>query len=101
LDTHAITQAAYYVAFNLTRALTAAIQRDSPLYWPFLVSALTIGLAVALYTRSGRRYGWTTVGGAGATVHQPAHHQLHHSCEQRHHGGVNRRFDAGYDAPNS
>jgi sterol desaturase/sphingolipid hydroxylase (fatty acid hydroxylase superfamily) len=52
LDIHSITQAAYYVAFNLTKALTAVIQRDSFLYWPFVLSALVIALAVAVFSRS-------------------------------------------------
>src|SRR5690348_2781236 len=45
-------QTAYYIAFNLTKALTAVIQRDSFLYWPFLASALVIALAVAFASRA-------------------------------------------------
>jgi sterol desaturase/sphingolipid hydroxylase (fatty acid hydroxylase superfamily) len=39
----------YYLVFNLTRALTAFRQRESFLYWPFLVSTLGIALALWLY----------------------------------------------------
>src|SRR4051794_4478836 len=45
-------QTAYYIAFNLTKALTAIIQRDSFLYWPFLASAVVIALAVAVASRA-------------------------------------------------
>ncbi len=38
----AIYDTTYYVAFNFTKAATAVIQRDSFLYWPFLVSSVII-----------------------------------------------------------
>jgi sterol desaturase/sphingolipid hydroxylase (fatty acid hydroxylase superfamily) len=44
----------YYLVFNLTRAVTAFVQQDSFLYWPFLISTLALALAVALW---GRRAG--------------------------------------------
>lgn len=37
----------YYLSVNLTQALTAISQRDSFLYWPFLVSAAVLALIVA------------------------------------------------------
>lgn len=37
---------------------------------------------------------WLHYGPAwGKWLISPAHHQLHHSCEERHHGGVNRGFE--------
>jgi sterol desaturase/sphingolipid hydroxylase (fatty acid hydroxylase superfamily) len=38
----AVYDTTYYVVFNFTKAVTAAIQRDSFLYWPFLVSSVII-----------------------------------------------------------
>jgi len=37
----------YYVVFHVTRALLAFLQRDSYLYWPFLLSTLVIVLWVS------------------------------------------------------
>ncbi|TAK49133.1 MAG: sterol desaturase family protein [Betaproteobacteria bacterium] len=39
-----IAQTTHYVFFNLTKALLAFLQRDSFLYWPFLVSSVLIAL---------------------------------------------------------
>ncbi|HYC48504.1 MAG TPA: sterol desaturase family protein [Burkholderiales bacterium] len=50
MDTQTIAQGGFYLAFHLTKALTAFIQRDSFLYWPFLLSAAVIALAVAAAT---------------------------------------------------
>src|SRR5215216_2446775 len=55
-DSHFIVDAAYYIAFNLTKAITAIIQRDSFLYWPFVLSALVIALVVA-YVSTARESG--------------------------------------------
>ncbi len=38
----ALYNTVYYLAFNLARAVLAFLQRDSYLYWPFLVSTLAI-----------------------------------------------------------
>src|SRR4051812_14229356 len=46
-DLNVLVQAAFYVSLNLTKALTAFIQRDSVLYWPFALSALLVAIAVA------------------------------------------------------
>jgi sterol desaturase/sphingolipid hydroxylase (fatty acid hydroxylase superfamily) len=49
LDPQLFPQFFYYVAFNITKAVTAFIQRGSFLYWPFLVSAGVLALAVACF----------------------------------------------------
>lgn len=41
--------AAYYLAFNLARAVLTFLQRDSYLYWPFIVSTLAIMLVAAYF----------------------------------------------------
>ncbi|MGQ0655226.1 MAG: sterol desaturase family protein [Betaproteobacteria bacterium] len=47
----------YYLVFNLTRALTAFRQRESFLYWPFLLSTVAIALGLWLYrARSARGF---------------------------------------------
>jgi sterol desaturase/sphingolipid hydroxylase (fatty acid hydroxylase superfamily) len=46
-DTDFLIQAAYYLSFNLTKAVTALLQRDSYLYWPFVLCALLVALGVA------------------------------------------------------
>ena len=38
----AVYDATYYVTLNLGKAVTAALQRDSFLYWPFIVSSVII-----------------------------------------------------------
>ena len=38
----------YYLAFHLTKALTAFVQRDSYLYWPYSASTVVIALTVLL-----------------------------------------------------
>lgn len=40
-------QAIYYVTFHFARAVLAFLQRDSYLYWPFILSTLLIALMVA------------------------------------------------------
>lgn len=37
----------FYVTFNFVKALTAFLQRDSYLYWPFLLSTLVVAALVA------------------------------------------------------
>lgn len=37
-----------YIAFHVTKALTALVQRDSFLFWPFVASALVVAIAVAI-----------------------------------------------------
>ena len=49
-----ILDVTYYVVFHAVKALTFFMQRDSYLYWPFLVSYVAIALAVA---RGWRRFG--------------------------------------------
>ena len=44
----ALYNAVFYVAFNFTKAVTAFLQRDSYLYWPFLLSTLAIMVFAAL-----------------------------------------------------
>ena len=48
----AVHDALYYVVFHLTRAVLTFMQRDSYLYWPFLLSSLVI---VCFATHSGLR----------------------------------------------
>lgn len=45
----ALYDAVYYVAFNFARAVLAFLQRDSYLYWPFIVSTLAIMAVVAYF----------------------------------------------------
>jgi hypothetical protein len=53
----ALADLVYYAAYNLTRALTAFRQRESFLYWPFLLSAAAIALGLWLYrARSARGF---------------------------------------------
>jgi sterol desaturase/sphingolipid hydroxylase (fatty acid hydroxylase superfamily) len=40
----------YYVVFNLTKAVTAVIQRDSYFYWPFILSTIAIAAFAVRYT---------------------------------------------------
>ena len=51
LDSQSLAEIAYYIAFNLTRALTALLQRESFLYWPFIISALVLTLTVSVLRR--------------------------------------------------
>jgi sterol desaturase/sphingolipid hydroxylase (fatty acid hydroxylase superfamily) len=46
-DAQSAFPALTYLAYHFARALTAFIQRDSFLYWPFALSALLIAIAVA------------------------------------------------------
>ena len=55
LDLQSVLPTLHYLVFNLTKAVTAFIQRDSFLYWPFLLSAVAIALVVASFnSRSDR-----------------------------------------------
>ena len=45
----ALYDAVYYVAFNFAKAVMAFLQRDSYLYWPFIVSTLAIMVVAAYY----------------------------------------------------
>lgn len=47
MDNESLLQVVFYLVLNLTKALTAFIQRDSFLYWPFLLSAAAIAIVVA------------------------------------------------------
>lgn len=54
---HALAELVYYLAYNLARALTVFRQRESFLYWPFLLSSLAIAVGLWLYrARSGRGF---------------------------------------------
>ncbi len=44
--TEALHDTLFYVVFHATRAITAFLQRDSYLYWPFLISTLLLALLV-------------------------------------------------------
>ena len=62
-DLQSIAPALTYVSFHLTKALTAFMQRDSLLHWPFLLSALVLTVGVAAYgvhrsTERGQRTWW-------------------------------------------
>ena len=46
-DLKAVYDVLYYVAFNFAKAVMAFLQRDSFLYWPFIVSTLAIMVVVA------------------------------------------------------
>ena len=46
-DLKAVYDVLYYVAFNFAKAVMAFLQRDSYLYWPFIVSTLAIMVVVA------------------------------------------------------
>jgi sterol desaturase/sphingolipid hydroxylase (fatty acid hydroxylase superfamily) len=46
-DLKAVFDTVYYLAFNFTKAVLAFLQRDSYLYWPFIVSTLAIMAFVA------------------------------------------------------
>ncbi len=46
----AFYEAVYYLVFNLARAVLAFMQRDSYLYWPFIVSTLVIMVFAARWT---------------------------------------------------
>lgn len=49
IDPQRIFDFLFYLSLNLTKALTAVVQRDSFLYWPFVLSALVIALIVAAF----------------------------------------------------
>ena len=49
MDTQSVIQVLHYLVFNLTKAVTAFIQRGSFLHWPFLVSTAVIAILVAVY----------------------------------------------------
>ena len=46
-----VSEATHYVVFHLTKTLLAFAQRDSFLYWPFLVSSVLIALVAWRVTR--------------------------------------------------
>ena len=46
-DLQAVYNTIYYLVFNLARAVLAFLQRDSYLYWPFIVSTLAIMVIAA------------------------------------------------------
>src|SRR5687768_1055933 len=50
MEHQTLFQVVYYFAYNLTKAVTAFIQRDSFLYWPFVLSAVVLAIAVAIIT---------------------------------------------------
>lgn len=49
MDTQSVIQVVHYLVVNLTKAVTAFIQRGSYLYWPYLVSTAVIAILVAVY----------------------------------------------------
>src|SRR5688572_32763199 len=49
MDDPTVTQVAFYLVFHLTKAFTAFIQRDSFLYWPYLLSTLALAAGVAIF----------------------------------------------------
>ncbi len=51
--------AVYYLAFNFAKAVLAFLQRDSYLYWPFIVSTLVIMLFAAFLATQGDAQGRT------------------------------------------
>jgi sterol desaturase/sphingolipid hydroxylase (fatty acid hydroxylase superfamily) len=55
IDPQSLHHAIVYLSFNLTKALTAVIQRDSFLYWPFLLAASALALIVAGAAARGQR----------------------------------------------
>jgi sterol desaturase/sphingolipid hydroxylase (fatty acid hydroxylase superfamily) len=60
-----VHDAVYYPAFHLARTVTAFVQRDSYLYWPFLVSTVLIAFGLWLYRRRSAR-GFLSEYGSGA-----------------------------------
>jgi sterol desaturase/sphingolipid hydroxylase (fatty acid hydroxylase superfamily) len=57
-DLKAVYDVVYYVAFNFAKAVLAFLQRDSYLYWPFIVSTLAIMVAVAWFAARPEGRGW-------------------------------------------
>ena len=49
-DHQTLFEVSYYLALHLTKALTAFIQRDSFLFWPFLLSGAVLALVAAIVT---------------------------------------------------
>ena len=45
----ALYNALHYIAYQVTKAVTAPLQRDSYLYWPFIASTVAIALAAIHY----------------------------------------------------
>jgi sterol desaturase/sphingolipid hydroxylase (fatty acid hydroxylase superfamily) len=65
-DAPTISHVFFYLAYHLTRALTPFTQRDSFLYWPFLLSALVVTILVAVLVRNatepeGERSRWQSL----------------------------------------
>ena len=59
----ALNDTVFYVVFNLTKAVLFFMQRDSYLYWPFLLSTLVIVLLMPLL--SGRRAAQSGISAGG------------------------------------
>ena len=61
----AVNEVVFYVVFHVTKSLLAFLQRDSYLYWPFLLSTLLIALSVPLLLG---RPAAAAAGGAGQSA---------------------------------
>ena len=59
----------HYLAFNLAKAMSAALDRESYLYWPFLLSSIVLALAV--WRRPLNQF-WREYFGAGLWWHRSA-----------------------------
>jgi sterol desaturase/sphingolipid hydroxylase (fatty acid hydroxylase superfamily) len=59
----------HYLAFNLARAMSALLDRESFLYWPFILSSIVLALAV--WRRPWREF-WREYFGAGLWWHRSA-----------------------------
>ncbi len=46
----ALYNALHYIAYQVTKAVTAPFQQDSYLYWPFIASTVAIALAAIRHT---------------------------------------------------
>ena len=57
-DLKAVYDVVYYLAFNFAKAVLAFLQRDSYLYWPFIVSTLAIMVVVAWFAARAQGHGW-------------------------------------------
>jgi len=54
----AIYDLTYYLVFHLTKAVTALNQRDSYLYWPFIVSSIVIAVLAWAVSRTWAERSW-------------------------------------------
>src|SRR5512147_1411470 len=73
----ALADTTHYLVFHLTKALLAFIQRDSFLYWPFLVSSLLLAfvawrVAAAVSGSGSWRMFFSDYFGAAVWWHQSA-----------------------------